>query len=175
MAGSQLESRLGPEIRKPSGLEPSLAGRCLKPPSRCWSVKEPYQGKHHQGKHQGGHHRGIASLDANADGRISRAELADKGRRAGRLDKHFDAIDANRDGHIVRTELRAWREQQKPLREAERNKRFEARYAAADLHRDGKLSKVEVGEKMPRMAKRFAWLDDNRDGFLTRTEIRPHR
>ena len=53
------------------------------------------QGKHHQGKHQGRHHRGIASLDANADGRISRAELADKGRRAGRLDKHFDAIDAN--------------------------------------------------------------------------------
>ena len=50
MAGSQLESRLGPEIRKPSGLEPSLAGRCLKPPSRCWSVKEPYQGKHHQGE-----------------------------------------------------------------------------------------------------------------------------
>lgn len=91
---------------------------------------------------------------------------------SGMLVKNFDAIDANRDGHIVRTELRAWHERQKPLREAEHAKRFEQRYAAADLNGDGKLSKVEVAEKMPRLAKGFAWMDDNRDGFLSRAELR---
>ena len=125
-------------------------------------------GKHGFGKHA----RGIAGLDADADGRISRDEAAGRGRMSGMLLKNFDAIDANRDGHIVRTELRAWHERQKPLREAERAKRFEQRFVAADLNRDGKLSKVEVAEKMPRMAKGFAWMDDNRDGFLSRAELR---
>ena len=129
-------------------------------------------GKHGFGKHDRQHARGIAALDADADGRISRDEAAGKGRMSGMLVKNFDTIDANRDGHIVRTELRAWHERQKPQREAERARRFEQRYAAADLNGDGKLSKVEVAEKMPRLAKGFAWMDDNRDGFLSRAELR---
>jgi hypothetical protein len=129
-------------------------------------------GKHAYAQHHRQHARGIAGLDADGDGRISRDEAAGKGRMSGMLVKNFDAIDANRDGHIVRTELRAWHERQKPVREAERAKRFEQRYAAADLNRDGKLSKVEVAEKMPRLAKGFAWMDDNRDGFLSRAELR---
>jgi Ca2+-binding EF-hand superfamily protein len=51
--------------------------------------------------------------------------------------------------------------------------KFEQRFAAADLNRDGKLSRTEVAEKMPRMEKRFAWMDDNRDGFLSRSELHP--
>src|SRR3546814_15387494 len=71
-----------------------------------------HHGKQHRGQHHGQHHfgGGIASLDVDADGRISRSEIADKGRRSAMLEKHFDTIDANRDGHIVRTELRAWHE-----------------------------------------------------------------
>ena len=41
--------------------------------------------------------------------------------------------------------------------------------------KDGKLSRIEVDEKMPRLAKRFAWMDDNRDGFLSRAELEPRR
>ena len=52
-------------------------------------------------------------------------------------------------------------------------KRFDERFAAADLNGDGKLSRVEVDEKMPRLSSRFAWMDDNRDGFLSSDELRP--
>ena len=59
----------------------------------------------------------------------------------------------------------------RPQREAERTAKFDARFKEADINRDGKLGRVEVQEKMPRMADRFAWLDDNKDGFLTRAEL----
>lgn len=138
----------------------------------------------HKGKRG---HRGIERLDADHDGRISRAEFdAAHARRAahpqpGRADarKHaamdFAAVDANRDGYLVRTELRAWHERLRPQREAERKARFETRFRDADLNRDGKLGRVEVQEKLPRLAERFAWMDDNRDGFLSREELRPSR
>jgi hypothetical protein len=40
---------------------------------------------------------------------------------------------------------------------------------------DGRLNRVEVDEKMPRMAARFAWIDENRDGFLSRAELQSSR
>ena len=132
-------------------------------------------GKHGFGKHDRQHPRGIAALDADADGRISRDEAAGKGRMLGMLVKNFDTIDANRDGHIVRTELRAWHEAQRPLREAERERRFQERFAAADLNGDGRLSRVEVDEKIPRLSASFAWMDEDGDGFLGREELRPQR
>jgi Ca2+-binding EF-hand superfamily protein len=64
----------------------------------------------------------------------------------------------------------------RPQRMAERVKRFDERFVAADLDRDGKLSKIEVSEKMPRLQQGFAWMDGNRDGFLSREEMKPkHR
>ena len=131
----------------------------------------------HAGKHarRHGHGGGIAMLDANQDGRIARAELNGEDRRAGRLSKQFDAIDANRDGYLVRTEVRAWQQAHRAERQAKRAEKGAARFAAADLNHDGKLSKVEASEKMPRLAKRFAWSDDNRDGYLTREELHPRR
>ena len=71
--------------------------------------------------------------------------------------------------------MRAYQERMRPQREAEFAKRSAERFAAADLNRDGKLSRVEVSEKMPRLEKSFAWMDDNRDGFLSREELRPQR
>lgn len=132
---------------------------------------------HRHGMKHGRHRGGVERLDTDGDGRISRAEAAVKTAHAGRnrLVDNFDAIDANRDGHVVRSELQAWHERQRPQREAEMRKRFDARFAGADLNRDGKLSRVEVDEKMPRLAKRFAWMDDDRDGFLSRGELQPSR
>ncbi len=140
------------------------------------------------GPHGGGH-GGIGRLDADGDGRVSRAEF-DAGKAArearmadmagadgGKPRRAFDfaAADANRDGYLVRSELRAYHERMRPQREAEFASRAAERFAAADINKDGKLSRLEVGEKMPRLEKSFAWMDENRDGFLSRQEMRPQR
>ncbi len=143
----------------------------------------------HRGMHRGMRHGGLERFDTDNDGRISRSEFATgqaemtkrKAEHARRADKpqraplDFAAIDSNGDGYLVRTELRAHHERMRPQHEAERKARFDARFAEADLNRDGKLSRVEVGEKMPRMADRFAWMDDNRDGFLSQAELQSSR
>lgn len=149
------------------------------------------RGARHGMRHGGGQrHGGIARLDTDKDGRISRAEFAvietrmaeRKARRAERAGKDdakhghrpamdFAAIDANRDGYLVRAELRAHHERLRPQHEAERKARHEAKFAAADLNKDGKLGRVEVEQAMPRLADRFNWMDDNRDGFLGRDEL----
>ncbi|MDR0184726.1 hypothetical protein [Lysobacter arvi] len=127
------------------------------------------KGPGHRG-HGGGVER-IVRADADGDGRISRTE-------AGSLrfigDKFAD-IDANRDGYIVRSELTRYHERMRPQQEAERAKRAEERFAAADLNKDGKLSRVEVSEKMPRLEKAFAFMDEDRDGFLTRADLAPRK
>jgi Ca2+-binding EF-hand superfamily protein len=143
----------------------------------------------HRGGMRGGHrgHGGIERLDADHDGRISRAEFdAGRAQREARIQQRparvgqsqrkpldFAAIDANRDGFIVRGELRAYHERMRPQREAERKARFDAKYGEADHNHDGKLGRVEVQEKMPRLAERFAWMDENHDGFLSRAELQP--
>ncbi|WP_407352288.1 EF-hand domain-containing protein [Luteimonas sp. R10] len=134
-----------------------------------------------RGRSHGGFDR-IARLDADGDGRISRAELeqataARKDGRGSRFDlaQHFDVVDTDRDGQIARGELRAWHARQLPQRRAEMAERADQRFAAADLNGDGKLSRVEVEEKMPRLATSFAWMDESRDGFLSREELRPQR
>lgn len=137
-------------------------------------------GKGHRGTmgHRGGHHD-LARLDTDGDGRLSRAEAEAggkaRGHRGGGLSGHFEAIDGNRDGYLVRSEIRAWQESRRQERETRMRQRFDERYAAADLNGDGRLSRVEVEEKMPRLSSRYAWMDDNRDGFLSREELMPKR
>ena len=124
-------------------------------------------------------HGGIERMDANRDGRISRAEfdaaiaLHPSRRRQG--DDHrapdFAAIDRNHDGYVVASEVHAYRERMRPQREALRQARFDARFTRADLDHDGRLGHVEVSEKSPWLERRFAWLDENRDGFLSRSEL----
>ena len=147
------------------------------------SADERPQHKPHGKRH--GRHGGLERLDSDHDGRISRAEFdAGQAARAAMMEKHgrhegmkqhppmdFAAIDANRDGYIVRSELTAHHERMRPQREAERAARFNTRFAEADLNRDGKLNRIEVDEKMPKLSERFAWLDENRDGFLSREEL----
>lgn len=129
-------------------------------------------GKGGERGHRGGM-GGLISADLDGDGRISKAEAA----KLPMIGDKFAQIDSNRDGYVVRSELRAFHERERPQREAERAKRFDQRFAEADLNHDGKLSKVEVGEKMPYLAKAFAFMDEDRDGYLTRDDLRhgPHR
>ncbi|MEN1972886.1 hypothetical protein WCE34_11220 [Luteimonas sp. MJ204] len=108
--------------------------------------------------------------------RRARADRADRPARDGvesgpRMGFDFDAIDTNKDGYIVRSEVAAHRDRMQQQMRAKHAERFAEAFAAADLNKDGKLSRVEVDEKMPRLSKRFAWTDDNRDGFLSRAEL----
>ena len=153
-------------------------------PAAAALAAQPAEG----GRAHRGMHGGIERFDTDNDGRISRAEF-DKARaeRDARMAQHpehaeragkkqhapldFDALDANRDGYIVRSEVTAYHERMRPQREAERKARFDERFTAADINKDGKLSRVEVDEKMGRMSERFAWIDENRDGFLSRAEL----
>lgn len=133
-------------------------------------------------------HGGLERLDSDNDGRISRTEFdtaqaaraARKDGKAGektwqRKPLDFQAIDTNKDGYIVRTEIHAHHERMRPQHEAERKARFDAKFTQADINRDGRLSKIEIGEHMPRLTTRFAWMDDNRDGQLSREELQPKR
>jgi Ca2+-binding EF-hand superfamily protein len=122
----------------------------------------------------GGHHGsdGIARMDANGDGRIARDEISGTGRHQEKLAARFAEIDGNHDGYLVRSELTAYHARMRPQREAEHARRFDEHFVTADLNRDGKLSRVEVSEKMPRLTQGFAWMDENHDGFLSREELR---
>lgn len=153
---------------------------------------------HRKGGHgmrHGRHGGGIERFDQDGDGRISRAEFdAGKAAREARMEKFaarhggtaradgkprhgfdFDAMDADKDGYVVRSEVRAWHERMRPQMEAAFAERMAEKFAAADLNKDGKLSRLEVGEKLPRLEKSFAWMDENRDGFLDREELKPQR
>jgi hypothetical protein len=159
-----------------------LAALLLVPATTLLAYDAGHESK--RGRHHGG---GIERLDTDHDGRISRAEFdAGRAAREARIAQHperrrdgaarrtppdFATLDTNRDGYIVRTEVRAYHERIRPQRETERKARLVQRFNAADLNRDGKLGRMEVSEKLPRIQTRFDWMDDNRDGFLSLAEM----
>ena len=125
----------------------------------------------HGGGRRGGMEHGgmqhVLKLDTDADGRISKLEVADSQRFAER----FDGIDTNRDGYLVRSELMASAERMRTERAAMHRARMDQRFNEADSDGDGKLSRAEVESKMPRMAAHFAFMDEDRDGFLVRADL----
>jgi len=82
--------------------------------------------RHRHRAHQRG--EGMAKLDADKDGRISKAEAAAEPKFAGR----FAKMDVNGDGFVDRADFQARMEQR-------RGECFDK----ADLNHDGKLSRVE--------------------------------
>lgn len=92
----------------------------------------PRRGEHGDRKH-GGHGHGprdaMAKLDADKDGRISRAEsVAAEDRFATR----FDEMDVNKDGYVDRAD-----------HEIRSKQRRDEWFASADTDKDGKLSRAE--------------------------------
>jgi hypothetical protein len=82
---------------------------------------------------------GLLALDANADGKVERAEVvaAQKTR--------FDAIDANRDGQAVVEEFKAFHEQ---ARAAGMQEMASRRFAELDKDGNGQISKTEFAAGM---------------------------
>lgn len=155
-------------------------------------------GHHRGGRHGGGLEHMIQRMDSNNDGKVTRTEFdAAQAQRKQRMEQvakdhpqarermqksgrkppqlSFDAIDSKRQGYITRADVVSYEQAQRPLREAEARKRAAEKFAAADLNRDGKLSRVEVSQGMPRLESRFTWIDSNQDGFLTQQELQAGR
>lgn len=82
----------------------------------------------------GGPGFGLLALDANADGRVTRAEL-DSAQSA-----RFQAVDANRDGFGTPEEFRAARDKEHTARNTEM---VAQRFALLDADKNGQISKTE--------------------------------
>jgi EF hand len=82
----------------------------------------------------GGPGFGLLALDANADGKVTRAELDSA------QGKRFQTIDANRDGFATPEEFKAAREKEHTAHSAEMATR---RFAALDADSNGQISKSE--------------------------------
>jgi Ca2+-binding EF-hand superfamily protein len=106
---------------------------------------------------------GRNSVDANADGIVTREEAQAHPRFAGQ----FDAVDTNKDGKLDAAEMNVHREAMRGQRRAE----AQARWTAADKDGDGAISRQEADESLPGLAGRFDSLDANRDGKVGRDEM----
>ena len=132
------------------------------------SERPSWQGRRGHGGRRGGMGHAVR-LDADGDGRISRAEAAAQPKFAAR----FNDADSNHDGYLVRSELQASAGKRRGESMARHGERFDARFAKANSNGDGKLSRAEVEAGMPHLAKAFAFHDEDRDGFLTRADLQP--
>src|SRR5690606_26172241 len=95
----------------------------------------------HRG-HRGHRGAGMMKLDADKDGRISKAEAAAEPKFAER----FARMDFNKDGYVDRADFKARMEQR-------RSECFDK----ADLNHDGKLSRVEYSNMHEVCAPKRDW------------------
>ncbi len=108
-------------------------------------------------------------LDTNGDGVITQEEAQAAGAR--HILEAFDKLDLNHDGMITRDELH----EAHLARRAEMEARFASRFAAADKNGDGTLSREEVQQAMPRVARHFDEIDTNQDGQISQEELKAAR
>lgn len=109
----------------------------------------------------------FASIDANSDGVISRAEMRENAEGV------FAAMDTNSDGALTMQEYMAVRMGpqlgRNPARMEARQNEKAARFQPMDENRDGKVDRAEF---LRGAEARFVSADRNRDGVVTPTEFR---
>jgi Ca2+-binding EF-hand superfamily protein len=137
------------------------------------AMKKGHHGKRGKGHEGGKGERGwhskdpaeraaklMARFDADKDGSISVAEVADRPHLA----EKFAALDADKDGKLNTAELAAMKHDKDP---AERAAKFMAKF---DADKDGALTAAELAEH-PRLAEKFAEVDADKDGKLSAAEL----
>jgi Ca2+-binding EF-hand superfamily protein len=113
----------------------------------------------------------FAAADANGDGRLDRAEAQTLGERVA---ANFDRIDANADGQIDPQEIAKARHHARH-RGGERAAFHRGLMRGMDDDGDGSISRVELGNKVPKLVQEFTAIDGNGDGELSPEEMRAHR
>lgn len=118
----------------------------------------------------------MAAVDANRDGSITPDErrAAMQARAAQRRDAAFDRLDANSDGAISRAEFEARPQRAERAARARMSgqqvRRMHRGPAAATSARADRT--VDLGQARERMSQTFARLDKDGDGYLTVEERR---
>ena len=111
----------------------------------------------------------FAEADADRDGRLDRVEAAAFGER---IVARFDRLDADSDGELTKDELRAGARMH---RRGGRGMSYMAGLMRGmDDDGNGRISRAELGAKMPRIADDFAVIDLDADGELSREELRAY-
>ncbi len=102
------------------------------------------------------------AVDANEDGKISRAEAELK---APAMAENFDAIDTKHDGGLTKAEIRAFTAALEEKRRA-----FSHKLEKADKDKNGVLTRDEA-KVLPGLSTHFDEVDSNHDGQLIIKEI----
>jgi len=136
--------------------------------------------------HGGGPGKRMQDLDANSDGKVTKAELKKQ------ADEHFTKLDKNKDGRVTLDEAKAfgeamraehvahWAEHGKQGKapndrkgppadfEKRMQERAQKHFAERDQNGDGAIDRAEHDRAVE---ERFARMDKNGDGALTADEL----
>lgn len=115
-----------------------------------------------QGRKHGGMEQRFEKLDADSDGKITRAEM-DAHAKA-----RFEEADTNKDGSISPEEMTAQIEQRHKKRAERRSKRM---IKHLDANNDGALSLEEMQAGRKGQGRMFEKLDADGDGAISKEEF----
>jgi hypothetical protein len=107
---------------------------------------------------------GIARLDTDGDGLVSRLEFSEGDARRG--PKIFDYADGNGDGVVSLEELQAAVDERAEEKRAQAAEHMQTMFEAMDGNNDGLVTREEAEAHV------FARIDSDGDGFISEDEAR---
>jgi len=118
----------------------------------------------------------FVEADKDRDGRLDKVEAQAFGERMAR---NFDRMDANKDGELDRAELAQARRHAAGQRGGQRMRAMHAYqrglFKGMDDDGNGAVSRAELGDKMPRWTANFGVIDADANGEISAEELQAHR
>jgi len=119
--------------------------------------------------HACGGGRKIMKLDANGDGKVTRAEMTDG--MVAKAKERMATVDANKDGVVDAKEREAMK-----AAHPDRKVRGEQHMARVDANKDGRVDTKEIeGAVLQRVARMMERFDANNDGVIEQSELKGGR